>query len=164
MDIRESDLPGIGRKFQADTGGGERLVIVIHDDGRRELYQFEKGNYDESAASVSLDDSEARQLAGILGGMAYTPRALESVEMAFDELVIEWYKVEPGSEAENKTIGELGIRQAFGATVVAIIEEDSGKVINPGPEAVINPGATLVVTGERQQVNRLKDVLTAEEG
>lgn len=164
MDIRETDLPGIGRKFQADTSGGERVVIVIHDDGRREFYQFEKDNYDESAASVTLDDSEARQLAGILGGMAYTPKALESVEMAFDELVIEWYRVEPGSEAEHKTIGELGIRQSYGATVVAIIEEDSGKVINPGPEALINPGATLVVTGERQQVNRLKDVLTAEEG
>lgn len=162
MDIRETDLPGIGRKFQADISGGERIVIVIHDDGRRELYQFDEGNYDECAASFSLDDSEARQLAGILGGMAYTPRALESVEMAFDELVIEWYKVEPGSPAENKTIGDLGVRQSFGATVVAIIEEDHGKVINPGPEVVINPGATLIVTGERQQVGRLKDALTAE--
>lgn len=163
MDIRETDLPGIGRKFQADVSGGERIIIVIHDDGRRELYQFDEDNYDECVASFSLEDSEARQLAGILGGMAYTPRALESVEMAFDELMIEWYKVEPGSSAENKTIGDLGIRQTYGATVVAIIEENHGKVINPGPEVLINPSATLVVTGERQQVGRLKDALTAEE-
>ncbi len=164
MDIRESDLPGIGRKFQADARSGERVVIVIHDDGRREIYQFEEGNYDECAASVSLDDAEARQLAGILGGMAYTPKALESVEMAFDELVIEWYKVEPDSDAEGKSIGELAIRQNFGATVVAIIEEDRGNAINPGPEATINRGATLVVAGERNQVNRLRDALSTDSG
>lgn len=164
MDIRESDLPGIGRKFQADIRSGERVVIIIHDDGHREIYQFEEDNYDECAASVSLDDAEARQLAGILGGMAYTPKALESVEMAFDELMIEWYKVEPDSIAEGKTIGELAIRQNFGATIVAIIEEDHTQAINPGPEATINRGATLVVAGERQQVNRLRDVLAADRG
>lgn len=164
MDIRESDLPGIGRKFQADARSGERVVIVIHDDGRRELFQFGEDNYDECAASVSLDDSEARQLAGILGGMAYTPKALESVEVAFDELVIEWHKVEPGSAAESKTIGELAIRQNFGATVVAIIEKDHTQTINPGPEAFINRGATLVVAGERHQVNQLRNALTANRG
>lgn len=164
MDIRESDLPGIGRKFQADIRSGERVVIIVHDDGRRELYQFEEDNHDECAASVSLDDAEARQLAGILGGMAYTPKALESVEMAFDDLVIEWYKVEPGSDAEGKTIGELAIRQNFGATVVAIIEDERAKSISPGPEASINRGATLVVAGERRQVNKLRDALAADRG
>ncbi|MGH3088679.1 MAG: cation:proton antiporter regulatory subunit [Rubrobacteraceae bacterium] len=164
MEIRETDLPGIGKKFQADVSGGERIVIVIHDDGRREIYQFDEGDYDECVASITFEDAEARQIAGILGGMAYTPKAMEKVEMAFDELLIEWYRVESGSEAEGRTIGDLGVRRNFGTTIVAIIEDDKTQVVNPGPEAVIKAGATLVVAGERQQVNRLRDALSAERG
>lgn len=162
MDIREADLPGIGRKFQADLKSGERIVVVVHDDGRRELYLFEEKDRDRSSAVVGLEDSEARQIAGILGGMAYTPRALETVEMALGELVIEWYRVEPGALAEGRTIGEVGIRKNFGVTVVAIIREDRSKIVNPGTEASIEEGATLVVVGERQQVNQLRDALSAQ--
>lgn len=164
MNIREADLPGIGRKFQADLRSGERIVVVVHDDGRRELYLFDERDHDRSLGVIGLDDDEARQIAGILGGMAYTPRALETVEMALGDLVIEWYRVEPGSPAEGRTVGELGIRQSFGVTIVAIIGEDGSKFANPGPEATIGRGATLVAVGERQQVNMLRDELAAEGG
>ncbi|WP_119067842.1 cation:proton antiporter regulatory subunit [Rubrobacter indicoceani] len=161
MNVRETQLPGIGRKFQADLRSGERIVVVIHDEGRREIYQFDRKDLDESIASFDLDDDEARQLAGIVGGMVYTPRALERVEMAFDALVIEWHKVEEGSRAEGSTIGELGVRKNFGATIVAVIG-DGEQIINPGPEVSIRSGTTLVVAGEREQVAGFQAALTAD--
>ena len=70
MNIRESELPGIGCKFEILTKESEKMVIVIHDDGRRELYHFDE-DHEESVSSVTLTDSESRKVAAILGGMIY---------------------------------------------------------------------------------------------
>jgi TrkA domain protein len=155
MDIRESELPGIGYKYEIITKNKDKLVLVIHDDGRREIYHFDADDHEKVLSSVTFNDSESRQVAGILGGMAYKPKALETVDFAFDDLIIEWYKVEPNAPAINKTIGELDIRNNFGVTVIAIKKKSVNKTINPGSDTVIEAGDTLIISGERNQLKEL---------
>ena len=157
--IRESDLPGIGRKFQIEAQSGDKLIIVVHDDGRRELYHFDPNDPDELLSMVTLNDTEARQVAGIIGGLNYTPKALESMSITLEGLVIEWYKIEPGSAAIGQTIGQLQVRQTTGATIMAIIEKDGRKHINPGPDQTLTEDVTLVIAGERQQVQAFKRLI-----
>ncbi|MGF7048970.1 TrkA domain protein [Paenibacillus sp. DS2015] len=158
MNVRETDLPGIGKKFQVTTRGGDKLIIIIHDDGRREMYHFEYDDPDESISMITMDDDEARIIAAIVGGMTYVPKALEKVDMAFDELIIEWYKLDNSYAAIGKSIGELNVRQNSGAMIIAVVENHK-KHVNPGPDFVIPSESTLVVVGEREQQKSFKQIL-----
>ena len=163
MNIRESELPGIGCKFEVITKGNEKMVIVIHDYGRREMYHFD-ADHEQSISSVSLRDSEARQIAAILGGMVYRPQALDTIEMAFEGLSIEWFKVENNAPVVQKTIGSLHVRNTYNVTIIAILKKNMKKFFNPGPDSIIEAGDMLVLSGERHEVKRIINELLSVGG
>jgi len=157
--ISEVFLPGIGHKFQIETLDGDRLIIVIHDDGTRELYHFTRKNLDRAASVLRLTDGEARQIAGIIGGLSYVPRSLPIAEVVLEDLVLEWFTVQPRSACIGMTIRELQVRTATGASIVSIIEPDETKRTNPEAHTVLNEGATLIIAGDRKSINTAKRLL-----
>ncbi|HET7276376.1 MAG TPA: cation:proton antiporter regulatory subunit [Longimicrobiaceae bacterium] len=152
MDVREHDLPGVGKKFALKTNEGDRMTIIIHNTGHREIYHFLKGE-DYPDFAIRLEDSEARKLGAILGGAYFQPPVAESMEMVLDQLSIEWLKVDPGSALADQTIQEAAIRERTGASIIAILRDGKAHP-NPQPSDRIATGDTLMVVGDREQVAR----------
>jgi TrkA domain protein len=152
VDVREVDLPGVGKKFALVTNDGERLTIIIHHTGPREIYNFRQGE-DFPFHALRLEDEEARKLSAILGGAYFTPAGGASMDLVLEQLAIEWEKVDGASKLASKSIFELDIRKNTGASVLAILRSKE-VIANPQPDERIRVGDTLVIAGTREQVNR----------
>lgn len=157
--ISEINLPGIGRKFQIETLSGDRLIVIIHDDGRRELYHYQRNRFDRAVSVLTLTDGEARQIAGIVGGLTYVPKALPTEEVVLDDLVLEWFTIEKGAFCIGKTIREIQARTLTGASIVSLIEPNRVKRTNPEADTLLNEKATLILAGDRSNINSLKKLL-----
>jgi TrkA domain protein len=154
MKVEEVALPGVGRKFTITVGSGDRLVIVVHSSGKRELQYFEAGEDDEPRAALDLTDEEAREVGAILAGVLFHPEAVGDTQSKLGQKVIEWIKVLPGSRLAGKRVGEIPLPPR--AHLLAVDRPGAPLVPNPGPEVVLELGDTLVVAGTREAVEALK--------
>ena len=146
-DISEQDLPGIGRRYDLWTPEGERVSVVIHHSGRRDLYAFAG----DDAATVSLTDDQARRLGAVLGGAYFKPAVAQQMEAVIGGLLIDWATVRPTSPAVGRSIADLQIRRRTRMTVAAIVRGDDARVA-PDPTEVIEAGDRLVVVGRPEDL------------
>lgn len=149
----EADIPGIGKKISCNTHSREKAVIIIHHDGKRELYIMD--NQGEAAAGITLLDEEARRLGLFLSGAMYKPKAIESLEDALEGIKIDWYKLGSSSPIVGKRLGGLGLRKRTQVSIIAVINNDDF-IPNPNSDYVFREGDTCVVIGKPE---RFKDFL-----
>ncbi|GCF13457.1 potassium transporter TrkA [Haloarcula mannanilytica] len=161
MDVKESDLPGVGKKHEVDIGNGEQLVIVTHNTGNRELYLKESDDAD-SEKLVELSDRMARMVGTILEGAYFQPVSSDHVETMLTEgTLLEWYAVEEDSPLVGETLVSANVGQRTGVTVIAI-QRDGEVISGPAPTTTIAAGDTLVVVGERESCEAFEDLLTGD--
>ena len=77
------------------------------------------------------------------------------------DMHVESLIVPAGSRAANRRIRDLGLPQKTGATIVTL-EHDGVQTVNPPPDAIIHPGDTVGILGEREQAEAAKALLTGE--
>ncbi|MFC5971371.1 cation:proton antiporter regulatory subunit [Halomarina salina] len=162
MTVYESDLPGVGKKFEVELDGESRLVIVIHNTGRRELFLRESEDADAEKL-FGLSDRLARQVGTIMEGAYFQPIRTESIDTVLsDDTLIEWAKVQPESPLVGKTLAETTLRQDLGISVIAI-QRGENTIENPAADTDIRADDTLVVLGSRDACRQLDDVVTGGE-
>jgi len=157
LHLQETRLPGIGVRYGLTTAHGDRIVIILHNDGTREIYAFPRGS-ESPGAVISIDDEEARQLGALLGGAYERPKIVDDLEMVLGELAIEWVPVPEGSPAIGHSLAECGFRARTGVTIIAILREPE-PVTGAQPQDVVQEGDTLVTVGRRGQYAAFRELL-----
>jgi len=151
MEFKETDLPGIGKKFSIITSKGDKVAVVIHLTGKREIFYFEEGDFDDPVCDIVLNEEEANQLGSVLMGAYFKPEQEKIKEVLLPNLAIEWVKVSENSPLANKSIAQSQIRKKTGVTIISIIR-DGKSIINPLPDEIVYPGDELVLIGTREQI------------
>lgn len=163
MTVYESDLPGVGKKFEVELGDDERLVIVTHNTGKREVF-LKPADGSDSNKLFELPDRLARTVGTILEGAYFQPVQTERVQtMLAEGTFIEWYNVDDGAELAGQTLADAQVRERTGVSIVAIQRDDT-LVPSPSPDTVIEVGNTLVVIGSKEDVNRFESLITNDAG
>ena len=56
--VTETDLPGVGVRFDLQTNAGRCVGVVVHQSGRRDLVVYDERDVDRARESVELSEDE----------------------------------------------------------------------------------------------------------
>ena len=148
-EVREEDLPGIGRRYSVPGNDGGVLTIVVHNTGRRDLYLFPGKGRDP--VTVSMDDRQAQLAAAVMNGEYAPPAGISEIKQLLGDLAIEWYALGPGSRGTGQSIEQLHISSATGVSVMAILRGHQ-VIYGPRDSEVLQAEDRLIVAGRRSSM------------
>ncbi|MCL7416639.1 MAG: potassium transporter TrkA [Halalkalicoccus sp.] len=158
MDVSETDLPGVGKRFEVDLEEGGVAVVVIHNSGRRELFYRESPDADGEEL-LDLTDQESRVVGSILEGAYFQPVRTESPETMLGEgVILEWYTLDGETPIVGKTLEETDIRERTGATIIAV-ERGEEVIASPEADFRLEAGDIAVAVGTRENQRDLEGLL-----
>jgi TrkA domain protein len=152
-DVDETQLPGMGVRYDFTTEAGVRLGVLVHRTGRRDVMVYSAADPDECAVTVALRPDDARTLSELLGASRVAEH-LAKVQQQVAGLALDWINVEEGSPWAGKTLSEAAIHTETGVSVVALLAGDDVTPA-PGADDVLAAGATVVAIGTAEGIEQL---------
>ncbi|WP_313695797.1 cation:proton antiporter regulatory subunit [Halorarum halobium] len=149
MTVYETEVPGVGHKFELELEKEERLIVLIHHDGNREVYLRPSEDAD-SRKLFSLSGKRARQLGSILEGAYFQPVEMDDIQVPLGESIIEWVEIDESSPLVGRSLHDANVRERTGVSVIAV-QRGGETIANPKPEFSIASGDILVTLGDREQ-------------
>lgn len=157
MSVYETDIPGVGRKFELELSGGVRAVIVVHHDGRCELYRRAQDDKDGEKI-LDLTNDQANKLGSILEGAYFESVDVDELSVPLGDAIIEWFEIDYRSPLVGETLREANIRSRTGVSVIAV-QRGQETVSNPDPTFELEVGDLLVGIGTREEHAELGDLV-----
>jgi TrkA domain protein len=157
-DVEETKLPGVGVRHDFATSSGQRIGVIVHRAGYRELLIYDDDDPDACRESVRLNEADAHTLGDLLGLATVKERVDKVLRQSIEGLAIDWVPVRERSVCADRTIGETELRRHTGVTVVAVIRGDV-TYASPEPEFVLRPNDTAVVIGTAEGISEVISLL-----
>ena len=155
-EVTETQLPGVGVRHEFSTAAGERLSVLSHQTGRREIAVYDRADPDSCSTVLHLNAADTRNLADLLGGNPVS-EAVSAVQQ-LEGVAIDWIRVPSTSPQAGKTIGDGRLRTRTGTSVVAVVRGDT-TIPAPGPEVVLGAGDVVVAAGTPEGLRSLRELL-----
>jgi len=156
-DVSETLLPGVGVRHEFVTAGGERVAVLTHRTGRRELAIYDRADPDRCTAVLHLSHDDTRTLAELLGASPVS-EAVSAVQQRLEGLAIDWVMIPAGSAVVGATIAEGTFRTRTGASIVAVVRGTTS-LPAPGPDHRFEAGDVVVAVGTTEGLAQLRDLL-----
>lgn len=156
-EVTETQLPGVGVRYEFQTGDKDHVGVVHHHSGRREIVVYDRRDPDVAHSVLELSADDSRTLSDLLGASQVT-EALAAVQQRIEGLTLEWIEVVEGSSMAHRSIGDGELRTRTGASVVAVIRGDTSEPA-PGPDYVLDPGDVVVAVGTDHGLELLRRAL-----
>jgi len=151
--IEQTLLPGVGVRHEFTTAAGERLALLTHRTGRRELALYEPDDPDTCRTVLHLDAEDTKALGELLGLSQVSETVRETQRL--EGVAIDWVTVQDGSPFASSTIGEGAFRTRTGASIVAIVRGDT-TLPAPGPDVAFQLGDVVVAVGTPDGLEQLR--------
>jgi TrkA domain protein len=155
--VNEIPLPGVGVRYEFVTQKGDRVGVVHHRSGLRELVLFEREDPDTSHDLLRLEPEDSRTLAELLG-VSQVAKELAELERDVEGLAVDRLPLGGESPFDGRTIGDTGARTRTGVSIVAVLRGGSAHPA-PGPEFRLRGGDVLVVVGTPRGIEELAVLL-----
>ena len=156
-EVTETQLPGVGVRYEFTTHDGARLGVLHHHGGRREVVVYDEDDPDRAASVLRLDSDDSRTLSELLGATQVT-EAVRAMQQRIEGLTLEWIDVPARSSMVGRTIGDGELRSRTGASVVAVIRGEATEPA-PGPEFAFAAGDVVVAVGTPEGLELLRVAL-----
>ena len=155
--VEQTRLPGVGIRHDFSTRAGQRVGVITHRVGHRELIIYAEDDPDAVSETVRLTEDDSQTLAELLGASRVT-EAVEAIRQTIEGLALDWLPITDNWWCSGRTIADSQLRRKTGVSIVAIIRGDE-TIPSPEPEQRLDAGDTVVVVGTPEGIERATTLL-----
>jgi TrkA domain protein len=159
VDVIETLLPGVGRRYEFTLHDGHQLCVVSTRDDHYTVSSFEADDPDVGRTLFRLDEDEAVTLAEILGAPRIAVK-LADLSREVPGLASEQVEILPGSRFDGRSLGDSQARTRTGSSVVALVRDDR-VIASPLPLQDLIAGDVLVVIGTSDGIAKVRTLFEA---
>lgn len=156
-EVTETQLPGVGIRYEFSTEEGTNVGVICHHGGRREVFVYDQRDPDVAQSVVRLSADDSRTLTELLGATRISEE-LGAMQQQIEGVTLDWIEVSERSALAGRTIGDGELRTKTGCSLVAVLRDGTTEPA-PGPEFVLRGGDVAVAVGTPEGLDQLRQIL-----